>query len=99
MSPGRRRPHPPPSVGDLPARAGVGLDAESWYRASYGGVSMESTISSAHREQKAERELRDALGSSLNIHSVLDSAYPHLLSLVDADYGALGISSSGKPED
>ena len=49
--------------------------------------------------EKTSLALREALGSSLDIHLVLERAYPLLLQLVPADYGALGISSSGRPED
>jgi len=51
------------------------------------------------RDRKATLELLEALGSSLDIRTVLERAYPPLLELVPADYGALGISSSGRPED
>jgi DNA-binding CsgD family transcriptional regulator len=54
---------------------------------------------SGSRERKAILDLLEALGSSLIIRTVLERAYPPLLRLVPADYGALGISSSGKPED
>jgi len=54
---------------------------------------------SGSRERRAKLDLIEALGSSLEIRLVLERAYPHLLELVPADYGALGISSSGKPED
>lgn len=43
--------------------------------------------------------LFEALGSSLDIAVVLKEAYPLLAQLVSADYGALGISSSGKAAD
>jgi DNA-binding CsgD family transcriptional regulator len=51
------------------------------------------------RQSKATADLLEALGSSLDIRVVLDRAYPLLLELVPADYGALGVSSSGRPED
>ncbi len=51
------------------------------------------------RERKASLDLVEALGSSLDIRVVLERAYPSLLELVHADYGALGISASGRPED
>jgi DNA-binding CsgD family transcriptional regulator len=51
------------------------------------------------REGKVTFELLEALGSSLDIGVVLERAYPLLLDLVPADYGALGISSTGRPED
>ena len=44
-------------------------------------------------------DLAEALGSSLDIRVVLERAYPLLLRVVDADYGALGISPSGDPRD
>lgn len=50
-------------------------------------------------DRKAIFALVEALGSSLDIHVVLERAYPLLLRLVPADYGALGISSSGDPRD
>lgn len=50
-------------------------------------------------EGKATLNLLEALGSSLDIQIVLERAYPLLLDLVPADYGALGISASGRPED
>jgi DNA-binding CsgD family transcriptional regulator len=48
---------------------------------------------------KAALALVEALGSSLDMKVVLERAYPLLLALVPADYGALGISSTGRPED
>ena len=48
---------------------------------------------------KATLNLLEALGSSLDIQIVLERAYPLLLELVPADYGALGISASGRAED
>ena len=50
-------------------------------------------------EGKATLNLLEALGSSLDIQIVLERAYPLLLELVPADYGALGISASGRAED
>ena len=50
-------------------------------------------------ERRAILELFEALGSSLDIRSVLGRVYPLLLRLVGADYGALGISPSGDPRD
>ncbi|MFO0586198.1 MAG: LuxR C-terminal-related transcriptional regulator [Polyangiaceae bacterium] len=44
-------------------------------------------------------DLVEALGSSLDLRAVLERAYPLLLRLVPADYGALGISTSGLPQD
>lgn len=60
---------------------------------------MAGTLTPAAREQKATLELYEAPGSSLDIRLVLERAYPSLLHLVPADFGALGISSSGRPED
>jgi len=51
------------------------------------------------RERRATLDLFEALGSSLDIEVVLNRMYPALLRLVPADYGALGISSSGMPRD
>jgi DNA-binding CsgD family transcriptional regulator len=48
---------------------------------------------------KAILDLFEALGSSLDIRTVLERAYPLLLQMVPADYGALGISASGRSED
>jgi DNA-binding CsgD family transcriptional regulator len=50
-------------------------------------------------ERRTTLDLLEALGSALDIRVVLERAYPFLLRLVPADYGALGISSSGRPED
>lgn len=50
-------------------------------------------------EGKATLALFEALGSSLDIRVVLERVYPLLLQLVPADYGALGISASGRTED
>jgi DNA-binding CsgD family transcriptional regulator len=49
--------------------------------------------------EKVTLELFEALGSSLDISVVLERAYPLLARLISADYGALGVSSSGKVED
>lgn len=51
------------------------------------------------REQRATFDLFEALGSSLDIRLVLERAYPALLDLIPADYGALGISSTGRADD
>jgi DNA-binding CsgD family transcriptional regulator len=51
------------------------------------------------REGRLTLELLEALGSSLDIRLVLERAYPLLLQLISADYGAVGISSSGRAED
>lgn len=50
-------------------------------------------------ERRALLALAEALGSSLDIRLALERAYPLLLRVVDADYGALGISPSGDPRD
>jgi DNA-binding CsgD family transcriptional regulator len=50
-------------------------------------------------EGKTILSLYEALGSSLDIQLVLERAYPLLLQLVPADYGALGTSASGRAED
>ena len=60
---------------------------------------MAGTRTPGSRERKATFDLIEALGSSLDIRLVLERAYPFLLQLIPADYGALGISSSGKAED
>jgi DNA-binding CsgD family transcriptional regulator len=60
---------------------------------------MTRSFVSASREGEATLDLLEALGSSLDIRLVLERAYPLLLDLVPADYGALGISSSGRAED
>lgn len=44
-------------------------------------------------------DLMEALGSSLHLRSVFDEAYPELLRLVPAEYGALGVSATGRAED
>jgi DNA-binding CsgD family transcriptional regulator len=56
-------------------------------------------VMSRSRERKAVLALIEALGSSLDLRVVLERAYPRLTQLVPADYGALGVSSSGRPED
>jgi len=55
--------------------------------------------SGGERRRRVTLELCEALGSALDIQVVLERAYPLLLQLVPADYGALGISSSGRAED
>ena len=60
---------------------------------------MARASASGSREGKVTLAILEALGSSLDLHAVLDSAYPLLLQLVSADSGALGISWSGRPED
>jgi DNA-binding CsgD family transcriptional regulator len=46
-----------------------------------------------------ELQLVEALSSSLDIRVVLERAYPLLVQLVPADYGALGTAPSAKAED
>jgi DNA-binding CsgD family transcriptional regulator len=55
--------------------------------------------STQRSEAQATLDLVEALGSSLDLRTVLERAYPLLLRLVPADYGALGISTSGLPQD
>jgi DNA-binding CsgD family transcriptional regulator len=47
-------------------------------------------------EDKLTAQLFEALGSSLDVRTILKEAYPLLTRLVPADYGALGVS--GSPE-
>ena len=44
-------------------------------------------------------QLLEALGSSLDVQTVLTEAYPLLARLVPVDYGAVGVSSTGRPQD
>lgn len=44
-------------------------------------------------------ELFETLGSSLDLRAVTQGACPLLMRLIPADYAALGVSLSGKPED
>jgi DNA-binding NarL/FixJ family response regulator len=60
---------------------------------------MAAKRSSGSRQHALTCELFEALGSSLDITVVLERAYPLLTRLVPADYGALGVSSTGRPED
>jgi len=60
---------------------------------------MLSSFTPSSRERNATSNLLEALGSSLDIRLVLEQAYPFLLDLVPADYGALGVSSTGRAED
>jgi DNA-binding CsgD family transcriptional regulator len=60
---------------------------------------MPRTPGSGSLRRRATLDLVEALSSSLDIGEVLERAYPLLLKLVPADYGALGISSTGRPED
>ena len=57
------------------------------------------TLDARLGEKQAAVQLLEALGSSLDIRVVLQAAYPLLTRLVPADYGALGVSASGEPED
>jgi DNA-binding CsgD family transcriptional regulator len=50
-------------------------------------------------EKQVALQLLEALGSSLDIGVVLKAAYPLLTRLLPADYGAVGVSASGRPED
>jgi len=49
-------------------------------------------------EDKVAAQLFEALGSSLDVRSILKEAYPLLTRLVPADYGALGVSGSPEAE-
>lgn len=55
--------------------------------------------SGAGRQRQAALDLREALGSALDIRLVLERAYPFLLRVVDADCAALGVSRSTRAED
>jgi DNA-binding CsgD family transcriptional regulator len=59
---------------------------------------MVRTFSSRLDEGKVTLQLLEALGSSLDIRAVLKEAYPLLTRLAPADYGALGVSPSARPE-
>jgi len=50
-------------------------------------------------QRQRRLELIEALGSSLDLRVVMERAMPILQLLVPADYCALGVSSSGRPED
>jgi DNA-binding CsgD family transcriptional regulator len=60
---------------------------------------MGGRVTSPSRHSKVLIGLIEALGSALDLSVVLDRAYPLLTKLVPADYGALGVSSSGRPSD
>jgi DNA-binding CsgD family transcriptional regulator len=60
---------------------------------------MAMTPNSSSLYRKVGFELLEALGSSLDLRLVLERTYPLLTRLVPADYGALGVSASGRPED
>jgi DNA-binding NarL/FixJ family response regulator len=49
-------------------------------------------------EDKLTAQLFEALGSSLDVRTILKEAYPLLTRLIPADYGALGVSSSPEAE-
>jgi DNA-binding NarL/FixJ family response regulator len=49
-------------------------------------------------EDRLTAQLFEALGSSLDVRTILKEAYPVLTRLVPADYGALGVSSSPEAE-
>ncbi|WP_437314420.1 LuxR C-terminal-related transcriptional regulator [Sorangium sp. So ce385] len=50
------------------------------------------------REQRTMWDLSSALSASLDLHAVLKNAYPLLLPLVGADYGALAVTWSERPD-
>jgi DNA-binding NarL/FixJ family response regulator len=60
---------------------------------------MVRALSSRPDEAKVTLRLLEALGSSLDIRVVLKEAYPLLTLLAPADYGALGVSPSARPEE
>ena len=49
-------------------------------------------------ENRLFAELFEALGASLDVRKILETAYPLLTRLIPVDYGALGVSSSAKAE-
>jgi DNA-binding CsgD family transcriptional regulator len=49
-------------------------------------------------ENRLIAELFEALGASLDVRTILKTAYPLLTRLIPADYGALGVSSTAKAE-
>jgi DNA-binding CsgD family transcriptional regulator len=55
--------------------------------------------STESQQNQVASELFEALGSSLSMSLVLERAYPLLTRLAPADYGALGVSSSGEAAD
>jgi DNA-binding CsgD family transcriptional regulator len=59
----------------------------------------DTTISGSSRQRDLERQILEALGSSLCLGTVFERTYPLLGQLVPADYGALGVSASGRPAD
>jgi DNA-binding CsgD family transcriptional regulator len=60
---------------------------------------MAGTVSRSARKRKVTLQILEALGSSLCIATVFERGYPLLGQLIPADYGALGVSSSGQPAD
>lgn len=62
-------------------------------------MSMTSRLFSAAGKGKVSLALLEALGSSLSLRIAMERAYPLLLQLISADYGALGICSSRNAED
>lgn len=60
---------------------------------------MLRSFDTSNAEGRVAVQLFEALGASLDIRVVLKAAYPLLTRLVPADYGALGVSASGRPED
>src|ERR1043165_9755375 len=62
-------------------------------------IPMVRPLSSNYGGEQVVAELLEALGSSLDIRVVLKATYPLLTRLVPADYGALGVSASSRPED
>jgi len=59
------------------------------------------TVGRAHAKADENRlfaELFEALGASLDVRKILETAYPLLTRLIPVDYGALGVSSSAKAE-
>jgi DNA-binding CsgD family transcriptional regulator len=51
------------------------------------------------REQRTMLDLINALGASLDLHAVVNDAYPLLLSLIGADYGALAATRSDRADE
>ncbi len=49
-------------------------------------------------EDKLTAQLFEALGSSLDVRTILREAYPLLTRLIPADYGALGVSATAEAE-
>lgn len=51
------------------------------------------------KERQVLGDLKEALGSSLNLHEVMELAYPLLLRVVAADHATLGVTRRGQPAD